>query len=111
MAENAYCRRCRAEIATANLLDIDPGVDRAHFALILTADRRRQLSPGQWRLFAELYGRHGRIVSTSELEAAAGIPESAIREEIHQLRGLLAQSRFELRTHRAHGYELVIREG
>ena len=69
MAE--LCRRCGAEIVTANLMDIDPGVERAHFALVLSGNRRRQLSPTEWRLFAALYGRHGRVVPNVELGRAA----------------------------------------
>jgi hypothetical protein len=49
-----YCRRCGAEIALADLLDFDPGVDRAHSALVLPAGGRRFLSPAEWRLFEEL---------------------------------------------------------
>src|ERR1700757_761999 len=65
MAES--CRRCGAEIVTANLMDIDPGIDRAHFALVLPGYRRRQLSATEWRLFAALYRRHGRVVPDVEL--------------------------------------------
>ena len=46
-----FCRRCGAEIATANLMDADPGVDREHFSLFLQGGQRRQLSPAEWRLF------------------------------------------------------------
>ena len=106
---NGFRRRCGAEIATANLLDIDPGVDRGHFALVLPDGRRRQLSPEVWRLFSALYGRHGRIVPTVEIAQAAVIPSSAIREEIHRLRQLLVRTRFRVITHRRHGYELIIR--
>jgi hypothetical protein len=104
-----FCRRCGAEIATANLLQIDPGVDYNHFALILAGDRRRQLSPAEWRLFAALYTRHGRIASSSELAAASGIAGGGLREQIRSLRQLLARSRFQLISHRAHGYELIVR--
>src|SRR5438270_12965640 len=76
MAE--LCRRCGAEIVTANLMDIDPGVDRAHFALVLSGNRRRQLSPTEWRLFAALYGRHGRVVSNVELGRAARIDRAGV---------------------------------
>ena len=105
----SFCRRCGAEIATANLLDLDPGVDRAHFALVLPDGQRRQLSPEVWRLFAALYGRHGRIVPTDEIAQAAAIPSNAVREEIHRLRRLLVRTRFRVITHRRHGYELIIR--
>jgi hypothetical protein len=73
-----YCRRCGAEIATANLLDVDPGVDRAHFALV-TPGGREQLPPFEWRLFEALYQRHGRIVCVGELATAVGLAEDAVR--------------------------------
>src|SRR5580704_10798490 len=65
-----FCRRCGAEIATANLMDADPGVDREHFSLFLQGGQRRQLSPAEWRLFTALYQRHGRIVPLAELATA-----------------------------------------
>jgi DNA-binding response OmpR family regulator len=106
---NGFCRRCGAEIATANLMDTDPGIDRAHFSLILLRGERRQLAPAEWRLFSALYQRHGRIVPSAEIATAAGIPASALREHVHRLRPLLARSRFQILTHRAHGVELVVR--
>ena len=108
MAE--FCRRCRAEIVSANLMDIDPGVDRAHFALVLPGDRHRQLSVTEWRLFAALYRRHGRVVPDVELTRAARIPAYALHEHIRRLRKLMFGSRFRLETHRSDGYELVVQE-
>jgi len=108
MAE--FCRRCGAEIVTANLMDIDAGVDRAHFALVLPGDRRRQLSPTEWRVFAALYRRHGRVVPDVELTRSARIPAYALHEQIRRLRKLMFGSRFRLVTHRSCGYELVVRE-
>jgi DNA-binding response OmpR family regulator len=102
------CRRCGAEIVTANLMDIDPGVDRAHFALVLSGDRRRQLSPTEWRLFTALYRRHGRVVPNVELGRAARISQYNLREQIRRLRKGLFGSRFRLVTHRGDGYELVV---
>jgi len=106
MAE--FCRRCGAEIVTANLMDIDPGVDRAHFALVLPGDRLRQLSLTEWRLFVELYRRHGRVVPNVELTRAARIPAYALSEQIRRLRKLLLGSRFRLLTHQSYGYELMV---
>ena len=106
MAE--LCRRCGAEIVTADLMDIDPGVDRAHFSLVLSGDRRRQLSPTEWRLFAALYRRHGRVVLTAELARAARIGHYNLGEQIDQLRKRLIGSRFRLLTPRGDGYELVV---
>ena len=106
MAE--FCRRCGAEIVTANLMDIDPGVDRAHFALVLSGDRRRQLSPTEWRLFAALYPRHGRVVPGAELARAARIRQYNLREQIGHLRKSLFGSRFRLVTHTGDRYELVV---
>jgi DNA-binding response OmpR family regulator len=102
-----FCRRCGAEIATANLMDADPGIDRQHFSLVLRGGRRRQLSPAEWRLFTALYQRHGRIVPLAELVTATRYSESNLRGLIHRLRRSLLDSRFLLLTHRAHGYELV----
>jgi DNA-binding response OmpR family regulator len=110
MIGSPFCRRCGAEIATANLMDVDPGIDRAHFSLVLLNQRRRQLSPAEWRLFAELYQRHGRIVSAAELSTATGQAVTSMRELIHRLRPLLVRSRFEVLTHRQHGYELRVRQ-
>jgi DNA-binding response OmpR family regulator len=104
------CRRCGAEIATANLMDVDPGVDRAHFSLVRRGGQGRQLSPSEWQLFAALYQRHGRVVSATEIAEATGIPASGVRELIHRLRSLLVRSRFEVQTHRQHGYELRVRQ-
>ena len=109
MNGSPFCRRCGAEIATANLLEIDPGVDYNHFALVLIDGRRRQLSPAEWRLFTALYQRHGRIVGTVELAAAAQISGHGVRDEIFRLRTQLTRSRFQIVTHRAHGYELIVR--
>ena len=106
MAE--FCRRCGAEIDTANLMDIDPGVDRAHIALVLPGDRLRQLSLTEWRLFVELYRRHGRVVPNVELTRAARIPAYALSEQIRRLRKLLLGSRFRLLTHQSYGYELMV---
>ncbi|MFL5265491.1 MAG: winged helix-turn-helix domain-containing protein [Stellaceae bacterium] len=91
-------------------MDIDPGVDRAHFALVLPRRQRRQLSPTEWRLFAALYRRHGRIVPRVELAQAALITPSALTEQIRRLRNQLFGSRFQLVTHRSYGYELVVRQ-
>lgn len=104
-----FCRRCGAEIATANLIDIDPGVDREHFSLVLQGERRRQLSPAEWRLFTALYQRHGRIIPLAELATATRNTESNLRGLIQRLRRSLARSRFLVLTHRAHGYELIVR--
>jgi DNA-binding response OmpR family regulator len=103
-----FCRRCGAEIATANLMDADPGVDREHFSLVLRGAWRQQLSPAEWRLFAALYQRHGRIVPLAELATATRNTESNLHGLIRRLRHRLVQSRFRLVTHRAHGYELVV---
>ena len=108
MAE--LCRRCGAEIATANLMDVDPGVERAHFALVLSGNRRRHLLPTEWRLFAALYRRHGRVVPNVELARAARISRDNLREQIRRLRQRLFGSRFRLVTHRGYGYELVVQE-
>ena len=106
MAE--FCRRCGAEIVTANLMDISPGVDRAHFALVLSGDRRRQLSPTDWRLFAALYRRHGRVVPNVELARATRISQYNLRQQIRRLRQRLIGSRFRLVAHGGNGYELGV---
>ena len=108
LARRRFCRRCGAEIAMANLMDVDPGVDRKHFSLILRDGERRQLSPPQWRLFTALYQRHGRIVRLAELATATGDAERSLRTLISSLRRNLVGSRFLVRTHPAHGYELII---
>jgi DNA-binding response OmpR family regulator len=105
-----FCRRCGAEIATANLMDIDPGIDRAHFALVLPSGRHHPLSRTEWRLFAALYLRHGRVVSRKELAREARITSYALTEQIRRLRNQLFGSRFQLVTHRSYGYELMVQE-
>jgi DNA-binding response OmpR family regulator len=105
-----FCRRCGAEIVTANLMDIDPGVDRAHFALVLPRRPHRYLSPTEWRLFAALYRRHGRVVPRVELARAARIRSDVLTEQISRLRNRLSGSRFQLVTHPRYGYELVVQE-
>jgi hypothetical protein len=105
-----FCRRCGAEIATANLLDIDPDIDRNHFSLVLQDGTRRQLSPAEWQLFTALYQRHGRIVPPAELATAAQIAKSSLRGQIRRLQRGLALSRFLVLTHpAADGYELIVR--
>jgi hypothetical protein len=103
-----FCRRCGAEIATADLMDVDPGIDRQHFSLVLQGGERRQLSRAEWLLFTELYQRHGRIVPFAELPTATRNSEGALRRLIYRLRRSLDGSRFSLLTHFAHGYELIV---
>jgi hypothetical protein len=103
-----FCRRCGAEIATANLMDADPGIDRQHFSLVLQGERQRQLSLAEWVLFAALYQRHGRIVPLAELATATRYSQSKLRGLALRFRRSLVQSRFLLLTHPAHGYELIV---
>ena len=104
-----FCRRCGAEIATANLMDVDPGLDRQHFSLVLQGGRRHRLAPEEWQVFAALYQRHARIVPPAELATATRNPEGKLRRIIHRLRHSLVRSRFSVLTHRANGYELIVR--
>ena len=103
-----FCRRCGAEIAVANLMDADPGIDRQHFSLALQGRRQRRLSPAEWQVFTALYQRHGRIVPPAELATATRYAESRLRGIIYRLRHSLVRSRFALLTHHAHGYELIV---
>ena len=105
-----FCRRCGAEIATANLIDVDPGVDRQHFSVFLQGGQRRQLSPAEWRLFTALYQRHGRIVPVAELARVTSNAQHKLRSLIQQLRRKLGGSRFLVVTHAAYGYELIVGE-
>jgi hypothetical protein len=107
--QRRFCRRCGAEIATANLMDVDPGIDRQHLSLVLQGERRRQLSLAEWLLFTALYQRHGRIVPLAELATATRHSQSKLRGLVLRLRRSLVQSRFLLLTHHAHGYELIVR--
>jgi DNA-binding response OmpR family regulator len=109
LPRSRFCRRCGAEIATANLMDADPGVDRAHFSLLLAGGQRRQLSPEEWRLFMALYQRHGRIVPLAELATASRNAKTKLRGLIQRLRRRLARSRFLVLTHAEYGYELIVR--
>src|SRR6266566_7297149 len=96
-----FCRRCGAEIATANLMDIDPDIDRGHFSLVLQDGSQRQLSSAEWQLFTALYQRHGRIVPLAELATATRYSQSKLRGLVLRLRRSLVQSRFLLLTHHA----------
>ena len=109
LPRTGFCRRCGAEIVTANLMDADPGIDREHFSLVLQGGGRRQLSSAEWRLFTALYQRHGRIVPLAELATATRNAQSNLRGLIQRLRRSLARSRFLVLTHPAHGYELMVR--
>jgi DNA-binding response OmpR family regulator len=104
-----FCRRCGAEIAVANLMDADPGMDRQHSSLVLEGGRRHRLSPAESQVFTALYQRHGRVVPLAELATAARCAESKLRRIIQRLRRGLVRSRFSVLTHRAHGYELIAR--
>jgi DNA-binding response OmpR family regulator len=110
LARRRFCRRCGAEIATANLIDVDPGLDRQHFSVFLQGGQRRQLSPAEWQLLTALYQRHGRIVPLAELATATHNAQNKLRSLIPRLRRRLAGSRFLVVTHAAHGYELIIAE-
>jgi DNA-binding MarR family transcriptional regulator len=90
-------------------MDIDPGIDRQHFSLVLHDGSRRRLPSAQWRLFASLYQRHGRIVSLSELATATGNAKSNLDALIQRLQRNLVRSRFLLRTLRTQGCELIVR--
>lgn len=104
-----FCRRCGAEIVTADLMDADPGIDQEHFSLVLRGGGRRQLTRAEWGLFTALYQRHGRIVPLVELATATRNAQSKLRGLIPRLRRNLARSRFLVLTHPAHGYELIMR--
>jgi hypothetical protein len=110
-AEETLCRRCGAEIAVANLMDADPGIDRQHFSIVLQDGRRNRLSSVEWLVFTALYQRHGRIVPLAELETATQNVESKLRGIIPRLRRSLVRSRFSVLTLHAHGYELIVRPG
>ncbi len=104
-----FCRRCGAEIATADLMDADPGIDRDHFSLVVEGGRRRPLLPEEWRLFTALYQRHGRIVPLEELARASRNHYKTLPLLIERLRRRLARSRFLVLRHPRYGYELVVR--
>ena len=103
-----YCRRCGAEIATANFMDADPGIDRQHFSLVFQGGERHRLSPVEWQVFTALYQRHGRIVPLAELATATQNPKNKLSGVIQRLRRSLVRSRFCVLTHRAYGYELIV---
>jgi DNA-binding response OmpR family regulator len=104
-----FCRRCGAEIATADLMDADPGIDRDHFSLVVEGGRRGPLLPEEWRLFSVLYQRHGRIVPLEELARAIRNHDKTLPLLIERLRRKLARSRFLVLRYPAYGYELVVR--
>jgi len=94
LPQRRFCRRCGAEIATADLMDADPSIDRGHFSLVLNSGGRRQLSPTEWRLFTALYQRHGRIVTLQELATATRNPQRLVPQLVGRLQRRLARSRF-----------------
>lgn len=67
------------------------------------------MSPAEWQAFTALYQRHGRIVPLAELATATQNPKDNLAGIIHRLRRSLVRSRFCVLTHRAHGYELMVR--
>ena len=67
------------------------------------------MSPAEWQVFTALYQRHGRIVPLAELATATQNPKNKLGGIIHRLRRSLVRSRFCVLTHRAHGYELIVR--
>jgi hypothetical protein len=108
-SQRRFCRRCGAEIATADLMDADPGIDRGHFSLVPKSGRRRQLSAAEWRLFTALYERHGRIVTLNELATATRDAQSSLPQLVGRLQRRLARSRFLVLRYPAHGYEMIVR--
>ena len=108
-SKRRFCRRCGAEIATADLMDTDPGIDRGQFSLVIKGGQRRPLLPAEWRLFTALYQRHGRIVPLEELARASRNGQRTLPQLIRHLQRRLARSRFLVRRHPAYGYELIVR--
>jgi hypothetical protein len=94
------CWRCAEEIALANLLDREGDIDR-HRNIILVHGEPRQLTPTLWQLFVLLYRRRGTVVSSAILLRRQ-------RENLRQLRKLLAGSRYRIVNHRGIGYELIV---
>jgi DNA-binding response OmpR family regulator len=95
-----FCRRCGEEIELADNLDRQCDIDR-HRHIIFVAGEPRQLSPTFWDLFTLLYRHRGTVVSSKALLRSQ-------RENLRQLRNLLAGSRYEIVNHRDIGYELIV---
>ena len=98
------CERCKTEITLANLLDVEPDVNRRRRELLVGGERR-VLPPTAWALFEALYAGRGHPLSGDFLRKAIGA--SALGDLVHQLRRALAGSRYRVETHRGDEYELT----
>jgi DNA-binding response OmpR family regulator len=90
------------------------GIDFARFAVLKTGHGVQFLTPKQWALFCALHARRGEIVGDARLIATVWfgfVPHDgqtqALRVLAHQLRGVLAGSRWSIVRHRSRGYEMV----
>jgi len=60
------CERCKTEITLANLLDVEPDVNRRRRELLVGGERR-VLPPTAWALFEALHAGRGQPVSSDFL--------------------------------------------
>jgi len=102
------CERCKTEITLANLLDVEPDVNRRRRELLVGGERR-VLPPTAWALFEALHAGRGEPVSSDFLRKAIGA--SGLRQYLHQLRRALAGSRYRVERHHDLAYELKVAEG
>jgi hypothetical protein len=94
-AGDAAKRSSSLMISTANATSTGTDI------LIFAGGQPRQLTPMSWRLFTLLYRRRGTVVSSKALLRRR-------RENLRQLRKVLAGSRYEIVNHRDIGYELIV---
>ena len=102
------CERCKTEITLANLLDVEPDVNRRRRELLVGGERR-VLPPTAWALFETLYAARGEPVSGEFLRKVIGA--SGLRQYLYELRRALAGSRYRVERHHDLAYELKVAEG
>jgi DNA-binding response OmpR family regulator len=108
----ALCERCGEEIAVANELDLARDVDRRRH-LVMVAGSHRSLTATHWQIFMLLYRHRGDVVYNDRIhaelsESRDGTSAELIREHMHQLRKVLAGSRYRIVYYRSLGYELTV---
>jgi DNA-binding response OmpR family regulator len=108
----ALCERCGEDIAVANDLDRAGDVDRRrHQGMV--AGKPRSLTATHWQIFMLLYRHRGDVVYNDRIHAELSESRDStsaelIREHIHQLRKVLAGSRYRIVNYRSLGYELTV---
>jgi DNA-binding response OmpR family regulator len=108
----ALCDRCGEEIALANALDQAGDIDRRRHR-VMVAGKPRSLTATHWRIFMLLYRHRGDVVYNDRIHAELSesrdrLSAELIREQMRQLRKVLAGSKYQIVNYRSLGYELLV---